>query len=81
MHHFLMIQLDNDMTVEKQRLNLTQKQIDEKYDGQVEIEQSGGLMCDVLCNVLRPIAGIDKIIVPDDNCFRSSKNNQVAISC
>jgi hypothetical protein len=46
-------------------VNLSQEVIDEKYNGQIEIEQSGPLHS-VLAKLIRPIAGIDKIIVPSD---------------
>lgn len=70
--------MDSQLIVEKQRVKLTQEVIDEKYGGQIQIEQSGPLY-KVFGNLIKPIAGIDKIIVPSD--FQSARDGKVAIPC
>lgn len=61
------------------KLNLTPEQIKEKYGDNLESEVYGPLS-DVLSNLLKHVAGVQKIIVTNE--FKSAKDeNSKAIKC
>jgi len=70
MHHFIMIQIDNNAG-EAIKINLTPEEMRKRYQGEVSETEPLYL---VLAKMLRLVAGIDRIVIPGD--FKSGQDDK-----
>jgi len=70
MHHFIMIQIDNNAS-EQVKINLSPEEMKKRYQG--EVSETDALYL-TLAKMLRLVAGIDRIVIPGD--FKSGQDEK-----